>query len=145
MGDAVDNVPGVDKVGPKTAAKLIEQYGSLEGVIEHAAEVKGVVGENLRKAIGWLPTGRQLLTVKTDVELPVEIGSLVERGPDETALAALYERFGFRTLRDALINKEDAPEGGAAVPIARPKEVREKIKPSGRDFAAPLEPSESRV
>src|SRR5207344_1428229 len=58
MGDAVDNVPGVDKVGPKTAAKLIEQFGSLEEVIAHADEVKGVVGENLRKVKDWLPTGR---------------------------------------------------------------------------------------
>jgi DNA polymerase-1 len=77
MGDAVDNVPGVDKVGPKTACKLIEQYGSLEGVIAHASEIKGVVGENLRKVADWLPTGRQLLTVKTDVALPFEMESLV--------------------------------------------------------------------
>src|SRR6478609_1993473 len=61
MGDAVDNVPGVDKVGPKTACKLIEAYGSLEGVIEHADEVKGVVGENLRRVVDWLPTGRELV------------------------------------------------------------------------------------
>ena len=110
MGDAVDNIPGVDKVGPKTAARLIEQYGSLEGVVEHAGEVKGVVGENLRKAADWLPTGRSLVTVKTDVELPFEMESLVDRGPDVPRLAALYERFGFRTLRDALVNKEVAPE-----------------------------------
>jgi len=114
MGDAVDNVPGVDKVGPKTAAKLIEQYGSLEGVIENAAQVKGVVGENLRKVLDWLPTGRKLVTVKTDVVLPFEMESLVDKGSDDKALSALYERFGFRTLRDALTNKEDAPEGGAA-------------------------------
>ena len=63
MGDAVDNVPGVDKVGPKTACKLIEQYGSLEEVIAHADEIKGVVGENLRRVKDWLPTGRRLLTV----------------------------------------------------------------------------------
>ena len=81
MGDAVDNVPGVEKVGPKTAAKMIEQYGSLEGVIEHAGEVKGVVGDNLRKVLDWLPTGRRLLTVKTDVELPFEVESLVAAGP----------------------------------------------------------------
>jgi DNA polymerase-1 len=114
MGDAVDNVPGVDKVGPKTACKLIEQYGSLEGVIAHADEVKGVVGENLRKAKEWLPTGRELLTVKRDVALPFEVESLVDRGPDVEKLAALYGRFGFRTLRDALLKQEDAPEGGAA-------------------------------
>src|SRR4051812_4237461 len=112
MGDAVDNVPGVDKVGPKTACKLIEQYGSLEGVIAHADEVKGVVGENLRKVKDWLPTGRKLLTVKTDVEIPFEIESLRDQGPDNDKLVELYGRFGFRTLRDALVNKEDASEEG---------------------------------
>ena len=116
MGDAVDNVPGVDKVGPKTACKLIEQYGSLEGVIAHAHEVKGVVGENLRKVAEWLPTGRKLLTVKTDVELPFEMESLLDKGPDDAKLVELFGRFGFRTLRDALVNKEDAPQGGAGVP-----------------------------
>jgi len=112
MGDAVDNVPGVDKVGPKTACKLIEQYGSLEEVIAHADEVKGVVGENLRRAKDWLPTGRQLLTVKTDVELPFEMESLLDKGPDNPKLAELFRRFGFRTLRDSVLNKEDAGEGG---------------------------------
>ena len=72
IGDAVDNVPGVDKVGPKTAAKWIEQYGSLEGVIAHADEINGVVGENLRKALDWLPQARELLTVKCDVPLPLQ-------------------------------------------------------------------------
>ncbi|HYC38729.1 MAG TPA: DNA polymerase I [Usitatibacter sp.] len=112
IGDAVDNVPGVDKVGPKTACKLIEQYGSLEAVIEHAGEVKGVVGENLRRVKDWLPTGRQLLTVKTDVELPFEMESLLDKGADNAKLVELFTRFGFRTLRDAFLNKEDAPEGG---------------------------------
>src|SRR5690348_7196849 len=96
IGDAVDNVPGVDKVGPKTACKLIEQYGSLEGVIEHADEVKGVVGENLRRVKDWLPTGRELLTVKRDVELPFEMESLRDHGPDNKKLLELYTRFGFR-------------------------------------------------
>ena len=112
MGDAVDNVPGVDKVGPKTACKLIEQYGSLEGVIAHKDEIKGVVGENLRKVADWLPTGRKLLTVKTDVELPFELESLRDKGADTKKLVELFGRFGFRTLRDSLINREDAPEGG---------------------------------
>jgi len=112
IGDAVDNVPGVDKVGPKTACKLIEQYGSLEGVIAHADEVKGVVGENLRRVKDWLPTGRQLLTVKTDVELPFAMEELNDKGPDNKKLLELYTRFGFRTLRDALANKEDAGEKG---------------------------------
>ena len=129
MGDAVDNVPGVDKVGPKTACKLIEQYGSLEGVIAHAGEVKGVVGENLRKVLDWLPTGRKLLTVKTDVELPFEMESLIDKGSNDAKLGELYGKFGFRTLRDALTNKEDAPEGGASAPLPG-----DKAKTDSRNF-----------
>jgi DNA polymerase-1 len=127
IGDAVDNVPGVDKVGPKTACKLIEQYGSLEGVIDHADEVKGVVGENLRRVKDWLPTGRRLLTVKTDVELPFGMEWLRPKDPDNEKLLALYTRFGFRTFRDALANKEDAGEKGSAPPPEAPK--------GGRNFA----------
>src|SRR6266849_2081162 len=130
MGDAVDNVPGVDKVGPKTACKLIEQYGSLEGVIAHAGEIKGIVGENLRKVAGWLPTGRKLLTVKTDVELPFDLESLRDRGSQDAKLVELFGRFGFRTLRDALLNKEDAPEGGASAPLLSPPPPKD-----GRNFA----------
>jgi DNA polymerase-1 len=144
IGDAVDNVPGVDKVGPKTACKLIEQYGSLEEVIAHADEVKGVVGENLRKAKEWLPTGRRLLTVKRDVALPFEVESLVDRGPDVEKLAALYGRFGFRTLRDALVKQEDAAEGGAAPGKAAPgRGAGEKATGDTRNFGlltATLEP-----
>ena len=116
MGDAVDNVPGVDKVGPKTAAKLVQQFGSLDAVMANAGEVKGVVGENLRKALDWLPTARTLVTVKTDVALPFGIDSLVPGAPDTAKLAALYERFGFRSLREAL-GKGD---GAAPSPGARP-------------------------
>ncbi|MEO5692577.1 MAG: DNA polymerase I [Usitatibacter sp.] len=139
MGDAVDNVPGVDKVGPKTACKLIEQYGSLEGVIEHAGEVKGVVGENLRKVLEWLPTGRTLVTVKTDVELPFTMESLVDRGPDNETLVALYERFGFRTWKDAIGNKEDAPANSdSSTPGTDPKPgkgANQGPSPAGRNFA----------
>jgi DNA polymerase I len=133
MGDAVDNVPGVDKVGPKTACKLIEEYGTLEGVIAHADEVKGVVGENLRKVKDWLPTGRVLLTVKTDVALPFEMESLVDKGPDTGKLTELYTRFGFRTLRDALVKKEDSPEHGDS-PASPGREPVSKEK-AGRNFA----------
>jgi len=143
MGDAVDNVPGVEKVGPKTAAKLIEQFGTLEGVIGHAAEVKGVVGENLRRAAEWLPTGRRLVTVKTDVALPFEMESLLFKGSDDAKLAELYGRFGFRTLRDAILKKEDAPEGGDA-----PMPKAPGAKDGGRNFGlltATLEPKADAV
>ncbi|HEX9450915.1 MAG TPA: 5'-3' exonuclease H3TH domain-containing protein, partial [Burkholderiales bacterium] len=71
IGDSVDNVPGVDKVGPKTAVKWLSQYGTLDEVVAHAEEITGAVGENLRKALPWLPTAKKLLTIKCDVPLPV--------------------------------------------------------------------------
>ena len=78
IGDTVDNVPGVNKVGPKTAVKWLAEYGDLDGVIKNAADISGVVGENLRKALDWLPTGRVLVTVKTDV--PLDFDTLQPHG-----------------------------------------------------------------
>ncbi|MDH4094559.1 MAG: DNA polymerase I [Betaproteobacteria bacterium] len=108
-GDAVDNVPGVDKVGPKTAAKWIQQYGSLDAVMAHAGEIGGAVGENLRKALDWLPRGRRLLTVKRDVALPVSLEQL-DGAPDLEQQRALYERFGFRTWLAELGGAPAAPQ-----------------------------------
>ncbi len=102
MGDTVDNVPGVEKVGPKTAAKWIAEYGSLDGVMTNAANVKGVVGENLRKALDWLPTGRTLVTVKCDVPLTIEFDELGYKPADVEKLDALFEKFGFKGMRAAL-------------------------------------------
>ncbi|MEW6689739.1 MAG: DNA polymerase I [Pseudomonadota bacterium] len=113
-GDAVDNVPGVEKVGPKTAAKWIQQYGTLEGVMAHAAEIPGAVGENLRKALDWLPKGRELLTVKRDVRLPVTLEDLAAHEPDAAKLARFFERYGLKTLQRELAGKAPAP---AAVPV----------------------------
>ncbi|MGE5130211.1 MAG: DNA polymerase I [Sphingomonadaceae bacterium] len=97
IGDAVDNVPGVPKVGPKTAAKWIAQYGSLDDVIAHAGEIGGAVGENLRRTLDWLPKGRSLLTVKRDVALPVTLDALVDGEADRACQRELFQRFGFRT------------------------------------------------
>ena len=82
IGDSVDNVPGVEKVGPKTAVKWLNEFGTLDNIIERAGEIKGVVGENLRKALGWLPMGRKLVTIKTDVPLPFALDSLKKGQPD---------------------------------------------------------------
>ncbi len=110
-GDTVDNVPGVAKVGPKTAAKWLTQYGTLDDVVAHAGEISGVVGENLRAALDWLPQGKRLLTVKTDCALPVAPKDLVLTSPDGTKLKELYERFEFKSwLRDI------AGNGGASAP-----------------------------
>jgi DNA polymerase I len=96
IGDQIDNIPGVDKVGPKTACKWIEKYGSLEGVLAHAEEISGLAGENLRRTRDWLPKARQLLTIKRDVPLPVEISELTLK-PDPALQRAQYERFGFKS------------------------------------------------
>jgi len=104
VGDAVDNVPGVDKVGPKTAAKWLAEYGSLQNILEHADAVKGAAGENLRAARDWLPTGRQLLAIRTDCDLAgyVEnlpaLDALALTMPQPEPLADFYRRYGFRTL-----------------------------------------------
>ncbi|MFN0317301.1 MAG: 5'-3' exonuclease H3TH domain-containing protein, partial [Burkholderiales bacterium] len=102
IGDSVDNVPGVEKVGPKTAVKWLTQYGSLDNVIAHESEISGVVGENLRKARDWLPKARQLLTVKCDVELPMVLESLHYGGPDIPALRELFDRLEFKSWRREL-------------------------------------------
>ncbi len=102
MGDSVDNIPGVPKVGPKTAAKWIREFGSLDAVIERAAEVSGKVGDNLRGALEQLPLSRDLATIRCDVELPVALSDLVPRPPDVPALATLFERYGFRSWLEDL-------------------------------------------
>ncbi len=96
IGDQIDNIPGVDKVGPKTAAKWIEKYGSLEGVLAHADEISGLAGENLRSMRDWLPKARQLLTIKRDVPLEVSISELTLK-PDVAKQRAQFERFGFKS------------------------------------------------
>ena len=104
VGDTVDNVPGVSKVGPKTAVKWLQEYGNLQGVVANADSIKGVVGENLRKALDWLPTGRQLLTIKTDCDLRdwlpglPAFDELVTRAQETAALHDFYERVGFKGL-----------------------------------------------
>src|SRR5258706_9330772 len=98
IGDQIDNIPGVDKVGPKTACKWIVQYGSLEGVVEHANEITGLAGENLRKVLDWLPKARELLTVKRDVPLPFPFEKLTQYQNDPAKQRAQYERFGFKGL-----------------------------------------------
>ncbi len=115
IGDSVDNVPGVAKVGPKTAVKWLAQYGSLDNVVSHANEIGGVVGENLRQALEWLPKARELLTIKCDVELPVSVPDLAPQARDTAKLAELFRRFGFKSwLREV----EGTP--GDTEPAPRP-------------------------
>jgi DNA polymerase-1 len=115
IGDQIDNIPGVDKVGPKTACKWITQYGSLEGVMANADKISGQAGENLRKVLDWLPKARELLTVKRDVPLAVSLDTLDVKAVDAARLRSVYERFGFKTwLREA-------ESAGASPSIATPE------------------------
>ncbi|HEY8085984.1 MAG TPA: DNA polymerase I [Methylophilaceae bacterium] len=102
IGDTSDNVPGVEKVGPKTAVKWLTQYGSLENIVAHADEITGVVGENLRKALSWLPTARELITIRCDVGIQDSFTSLALQPPDKSRLAELFDHFNFKTWRREL-------------------------------------------
>jgi DNA polymerase-1 len=136
VGDSVDNVPGVDKVGPKTAVKWLIEYGSLDGVIAAAPDIKGATGDNLRKALDWLPTGRRLVTVRTDCDLSAHVAgwpgldTLALREVDRHGLLDFFARFGFRTWRKELEESQpgamsDAPAQGSATAAPGPALARE--------------------
>ena len=101
IGDTSDNIPGVSKVGPKTAVKWLAQYGSLDGVIENAGMIKGTAGDNLRKSLDWLPQARKLITIRTDCDLSGQFKSinetLVKKPEDIAGLRKAYERYGFKS------------------------------------------------
>jgi len=96
-GDSSDNIPGVNKVGPKTAARLIQEYGDLDALLDHADEIGGALGDNLRAARDHLPLSRELVTIKCDVELPGGIAGLKRSPPDEECLRELYAALQFKT------------------------------------------------
>ena len=108
VGDTSDNIPGIEKVGPKTAAKWLTQYGSLDGVVAHAAEISGKVGENLRAGFDRLELSRKLATIHTDLDLPLKQEELVAGTPDVESLRQLYIRYELRGLLKSL-------DGGSSV------------------------------
>ena len=124
VGDTVDNVPGVAKVGPKTAAKWLQEYGSLDALLARAGEIKGVAGENLRNALEWLPQGRRLVTIRTDCDLVDHVvglpamDSIAYAAQETGALKGFYDKFGFKGLARSL--DAAAPAEAAAPPAAKP-------------------------
>ena len=138
VGDAVDNVPGVPKVGPKTAVKWLLEYGSLDALVARAAEIKGVVGDNLRQSLDWLPRGRELLTIKKDCDLEAYIVGLpamesIAIGAQETeALKVFYEKYGFKGLVRGL----DGQNAPAEMP-AGPQGRQQAAAPAPSNPAAP--------
>jgi DNA polymerase I len=137
VGDAVDNVPGVDKVGPKTAVKWLTEYGSLDNLIANAGAIKGVAGENLRRALDWLPKGRALVTIKTDCALDGHVAglpaldALAIGGQDTEALKAFSERFGFKGLVKTLNVQATPPE------LTEEHQSRQKVGPGPGLFDDP--------
>ncbi|MDO9142839.1 DNA polymerase I [Rhodoferax sp.] len=139
VGDAIDNVPGVPKVGPKTAAKWLNEYGSLDAIVAQAHTIKGAVGENLRKSLDWLPTGRLLLTIKTDCDLKAWLPDLPDMDDiavgsmNTAALAEFYEKYGFKGLARAL----GSGSGSGPGPISAVKSVTSNREPGLFDDLEP--------
>lgn len=129
VGDTVDGVPGVAKCGPKTAVKWLTQYGSLDEIVANADKISGVVGQNLRDHLDFLPLGKKLVTVVRDLpDLPAP-NALTATARDSDTLRSLYERYEFRTWRRELDAPADAAPSvatpaEAAAPPAAPSEVR---------------------
>ena len=126
VGDTVDNIPGVEKCGPKTAAKWLAAYGDLDQVMAHADAVGGKVGENLRRALAHLPLSRQLATIKTDVALEVGPRELALREPDAARLRPLYQRYEF----NAALKELEAGDAPAAAAEEAPPSTTPDIDPT---------------
>jgi DNA polymerase-1 len=135
MGDTVDNVPGVDKCGPKTAAKWLGEYGTLAAVIAGAEKIGGKIGENLRAALPRLPLNQQLVTIKTDVLLDQGPADLKLRARDVEALRGLYTRYGFNAALKEL-------DGGAAAPARGAKAAAPAMAPEAAPAAELSVPGE---
>ncbi len=139
IGDTVDNVPGVEKCGPKTAVKWLSAYGSLDGVMANADKITGVVGENLRRALDWLPQGRVLVTVKTDCDLSAHMKSILEsltmQPVDKEVLKDLFSRYNFRTwLRE--LGEGSEPTGAKAPLVGASAAAALETPAQGGLFAA---------
>ena len=134
MGDKVDNIPGVDKCGPKTAAKWLAEHGTLDGVIAAADGIKGKIGENLRAVLPRLPLNRDLTTIRIDLDLPCAPDQLVLRERDADALRGLYARYGFKqALRDL--------DGGGASAAADAAQDRAGVRNTAAGYARAAAPA----
>ncbi|NQD36087.1 DNA polymerase I [Permianibacter sp. IMCC34836] len=138
MGDSVDNIPGVPGVGPKTAAKWIQEFGSFDAVLARAAEVKGKAGENLRAAAATLPLSKALATIKCDCELPFDFDDLKPGTPNTDALRELYSDLEFKTWLKEILNGEPVFANKAAAKGAS-KSAGNASSKSGAGDEAPTE------
>ena len=111
IGDKADNVPGIEKVGPKTALKWLNEHKSLEKIVKNSATFEGVVGENLRKAIDWLPTAKDLITIRCDLDINVNWDEFVRKNPDNKILETIYKEFNFSRWLQDLQQKDSNGDG----------------------------------
>ena len=115
VGDTSDNIPGVPKVGPKTAVKWLKQYDSLDNLVEHAEEVSGKIGENLRNSLDALPLSRELVTIRCDLELDLGLEDLKMQPADDETLHDMYVDLEFRTWLDDMAAADDTGAANKAV------------------------------
>jgi len=137
VGDSSDNIPGIDKVGPKTGARLLQQYGSVANLIAHVAEVPGKVGENLRAGLTTLELSQKLATIRTDLELPLSLEELTPGAPDTASLRELYSRYDLKALLRQLDGGEAGAAGTAAAVPARMSGAGETPDSAGAGGALP--------
>jgi DNA polymerase-1 len=143
VGDTSDGVPGVSKVGPKTAVKWLDAYGSLDAIVAHANEIGGAVGENLRKHLDFLPLGVKLVTVVCDLPLPQTVTELAPQAPDKDKLSELYARLEFKGWLRELGGEKPAPQARKqnAVPPA-PTLATPTSEPDRSGYQCIIEPSQ---
>ncbi|MGE8215276.1 MAG: DNA polymerase I [Stenotrophomonas maltophilia] len=141
MGDAVDNVPGVEKCGPKTAAKWLAEYQNLDGVMAAAAGMKGKIGDNLRAALERLPLNRELVTIRTDVPLEASPRTLALRDPDVAALGELYLRYGFTQALKELGGPAAAAVAASDATTSLRGTAAGYARSAPADAAAPVDPA----
>ncbi|OAI15429.1 DNA polymerase I [Methylomonas lenta] len=136
MGDSVDNIPGVPKVGPKTAAKWLQQYDSLDNLVAHADEIKGKIGENLRDALGQLPLSQELTTIRCDVALHYSLDDLKRRDPDMDALKQQLGTLGFSSWLKTLNGENASPSPQSTTPkvFQNPQREQESASALARDY-----------
>jgi len=144
VGDSSDNIPGIDKVGPKTAAKWLGQYTILDNLVANAAEVGGKVGENLRAGLATLELSRRLATIRCDLELPTEANDLARSTPDESTLRNLYTRLEFKALLRSLGGTEVTDTAAEAAETAPQTgsgnlEIRREIAAAPRRYELVLD------
>jgi DNA polymerase-1 len=139
IGDKVDNIPGVEKVGPKTAVKWLNEYGTLDGIIENADKIKGKVGENLRAVLEWLPTAKELITIRCDIGRQDNLAELAPRALDKPKLVELFDRFELRSWKRELEKMDEngsVPTGIKQGPVSQATQEANHAKQNTADLFA---------